>query len=367
MGLLIRIKIPEGTAVLTLEARAVAPEARRFETTASVSGDVDEGAELAGIALGLEPRGVMKKYVQWIKSPTAFLAGKRNFKGFVKALGRHGHEPLGLSLEQLQYLLAHTIRDIVDGEADPEGDDVFEPGTVSYFMQLLDTYYPRHSSTKYTEGKFSTDWPPDAIREVMNSAVYHQDEDAYDAMDNLVNKGELLEVVPGNLEFERPYIPPYSPRLAFGFSVRALVLGRPYEEWWYAGTATFADELLGDWEITEDRHSDNPPEEVEQFFDDVGVAYDFHDIVSRLEGLEPPWVPQFTYDGNFAIFRDEGFVGFFDSFEDANAFLSMSKQIIRRKYLYKKSHLAPEIGVYKRSGAPVAGDWANIDNWTRVR
>jgi hypothetical protein len=200
----------------------------------------------------------------------------------------------------------------------------------------------------------------------MNSAVYHQDYDAYDAMDNLVNKGELLEVVPDELEFERPYIPPYSPRLAFGFSVRALVLGRPYEEWWYAGTATFTDEMLTGWEITEDRYSDNPPEEVEQFFDDVGVAYDFHDMVSRLKGLEPPWVPQFTYDGSFAIFRNDEFVGSFDDFENAKLFASMSKKIVKRKYLYKKSHQAPEIGVYKRRGAPFVGDWQNIDDWKRV-
>jgi len=366
MGLPIKIKIPEGTAVLTLEARAnTEAPGKKPETTASISGDIDEDAELAGIALGLEPRGVMKRYVQWIKSPTDFLAGKRNFKGFVKALKRHGHEALGLSLEQLQYLLAHTIIDIIEGEADPEGDDVFEPGSVSFFMQLLDTYYPQHSSTRYTEGKFATDWPIAAIQKIVYNAVYHQDDDACDTMDNLVNKGELLEVVPSNIEFEWPFTPP-SPRLSFGFQVNLMILGHPYEEWWYSGTATFTNELLTDWEIAEDRHSDNPPSEVVQLLDDIGVDYDFHDIVSRLEGLKPPWVPQFTYDGSFAIFRDDEFIGFFDDFENAKLFASMSKQIIRRKYLYKKSHVAPEIGVYKRRGIPVAGDWANIDNWTRV-
>ena len=364
MGLPIRVKVPEGTVVLTLEAREVEG---RLETTASISGDIDEDAELAGIALGIEPRGVMKKYVQWMKSPRDFLAGKRNFKGFLKALERHGHEALGLSLDQLQRLLAHTIRDIVDGEADPEGDDVFEPGTASYFMQMLDNYYPKHRSTKYTSGKkFSADWPLSAIREIMWSAIYHRDDDAYDAMDNLVSKGELIDVHAGPIEFERPAAPP-APLVNFLFEVKVLVVGSPYEQWWYAGTATFTDELLTNWKISEARHSESPSEEMEQYLDHIGVAYDFHDLVGRFSELEPPWVPQFKMSGSFAIFRDDEFLGFFDNFEDAKLFASMSKQIIKRKYLYKKRSLAPQIGVYKRRGAPYPGDWRNIDDWKKVR
>ena len=360
MGLVLRYKVPEGVALLELEYRRRVNKAGGSPPldkvmgvgTFSIGGDVDEEAELAALAMGFEPRGVMKKALLWEKSPDDFLTSSKNLKSFAKALRRQGVDALGVSLDEVRHLLSFAAQTIVDGESNVE-KHLITCGCTDEFFQILDIYFPEHRR-HMLDPKAELDWPRAAIRRFTEAAIFHEDEQALNDAEDLVRREDLLTVGIEIEKCERSY---YETYVSCDAEVTLYILGSYYEAWQIEGTGSFDDPTLSTWTI-EETAAYGLDSDTENALMHAGVTYEGRALLEDLSELTPE-VPIPDGDGDWAVFINGKLHGRWRDLDEAREFFVMSNEVAGR------IKAGDTVGLYAKANTPHI-DWTDIRNWKEI-
>jgi len=310
--------------------------------------DVD--TELAALELGFKPSPVAVLGYEWRLGLPTFLANAENLETFLESWSEQSDALPELDATTLGKVLNETARIVV--QEDPELLSV--PMDLSEFFPIVVELFPQFKRTKWDQ----------AILWEHLLALYEDDQ--YEVLAELdeVTDRSLFSLTVANVDCEPRGLSAIDCEMEVQFV--ALDGDGDSEHWVVRATGAFRDAELEEWELTKTDYSEEPEDwRTEDFLERMGEDTDWIAVLEYEATTDPPFdVPLPDGDGDFAVFINDSLYGRFSDSEDAQLFVDMSDETIRRE------GLGDSVGLYELAEGvdPEESDFDEYDssNWDQI-